>query len=496
MHYIVTKKEMQLIDAYSINKIGLLGEVLMERAALRIAKRLQVIINKKSKILFVVEGGNNGGDGLAAARILIEKGYFIDIYYIQDLKHISSSFKIQMEILSNMGVRFLKSIPNQDYDVIVDGIFGVGLSREIVGTHRTIIELLNNKEAYKVAIDIPSGIDATTGKILGIALCVDCTITFGFKKLGMFFGEGMDYCGKIYCEDIGFPKKAIYDIKPKIYTYDKSDLNKLPKRYSNSNKGTYGRVAVIAGSKDMSGAAFLCSKAAYMTGSGLVKIYTHETNRVILQSLLPEAIMQTYDSCESALSCIADAVKWASVIVVGPGIGIDTISKHMLYQLLKDATVPIVADADALNILSEDMQPLKMTSAPLVITPHMKEMSRLLRMNVSDLKESRMQISNDFAEDMNVTVVLKDARTIVTNGNGYIYLNLVGNDGMSTGGSGDILSGIIAGMIAGGLALEEATKIGVYIHGLAGDCAKKKKGKYAMIASDILDSFGEVLRIF
>lgn len=493
MQYIVTKKEMQAIDTYTIDKIGIPSAVLMERAALQVVEEVERLNPAKGRILIVVEGGNNGGDGLAAARLLLEKGYLVDIYYIGGFSKTSEQFQLQKNILYHMGVRLRKAVPNKEYSVVVDGIFGVGLSRKVEGIQEKVINTLNQIDAVKLAIDIPSGIDATTGAILGTAFRADYTVTFGLKKLGMFFSDGIDYCGKIICKDIGFPETAIRQVKPKIYAYDQSDMDKLPKRINNSNKGTYGRVAVIAGSKHMSGAAFLCGKAAYSTGAGLVKIYTHESNRMILQSQLPEAVMMTYDDYEGALSCIEDAMKWATVIAVGPGLGVDTTSERMLYELLMNAEVPLVLDADALNILSNNIELLNTTSVPIIMTPHMKEMSRLIQKTVPEIVENRFYIAKQFAKKMQVTLVLKDAKSIVTNGGEQTYMNLVGNNGMSTGGSGDVLSGIIAGMLAGGLSLAEAAKMGTYVHCLAGDKAAEKKGKYAMLASDIISCLGEVM---
>jgi len=494
MKYIVTKKEMQAIDAYTIDKIGIPAAVLMERAALQIVEEVERLNTTKGRILVVVEGGNNGGDGLAAARILMERGYLVDVHYIAGFSKMSTQFQIQRDIMFNMGVRLRKAIPNKEYSVIVDGIFGVGLSREVEGPHKKAIDTLNQMPGIKLAIDIPSGIDATTGDILGAAFKADYTVTFGLKKLGMFFSDGIDYCGKIICKDIGFPEQAIKAVKPKIYAYDQSDMNKLPKRINNSNKGTYGRVAVIAGSKNMSGAAFLCSKAAYSTGTGLVKIYTHESNRMILQSQLPEAVMMTYNDYEGALLCIEDAMKWATVIVVGPGLGVDSTSERMLYELLMNTEVPLVLDADALNILSNNIELLETSFAPVIMTPHMKEMSRLIQKEVSAITKDRFNIAKQFAKKMGVTLVLKDAKSIVTNGGEQTYMSLVGNNGMSTGGSGDVLAGIIAGMLAGGLTLTDAAMMGTYIHCLAGDNAAEKKGKYAMLASDIIAGLGEVMR--
>lgn len=494
MEYIVTKNEMKAIDACAIDKIGIPQSVLMERAALAVAEEIERINPEKGRVLIAVDGGNNGGDGLATARILIERGYPVDIFYVGGITEVSEQFEIQKNIIMQIGQRLRKAIPNKEYAVVVDGIFGVGLSRDVEGSQKKAIENLNQMQGIKVAIDIPSGLDATTGEILGIAFRADYTVTFGLKKLGMFFSQGIDCCGEIICKNIGFPANAIQSVKPKIYSYEPQDLDKLPKRYNNSNKGSYGKVAVVAGSKNMSGAAFLCAKAAYSTGVGLVKIYTHESNRVVLQSQLPEAIMMTYDNYMGALFCVEDAVKWASVIVVGPGLGMDTTSERMLYELLLNSEVPMVIDADALNILSNNMGLIKTCPAPIVMTPHMKEMSRLIGKSVDDIAHDRFNIARRFAKEYEVNLVLKDAKSIVTNGGDKTYINLAGNNGMSTGGSGDVLAGIIAGMLAGGLDLFEAAQIGTYVHCLAGDVAAEKKGKYAMLASDIIASLSEVMR--
>lgn len=494
MQYIVTKQEMQVIDTYAIEYIGIPDIVMMERAALKLVKQIEKVNSNKGRILIVVEGGNNGGDGLAAARILLERGYAVDIYYIGELTKTTEAFQLQMIILKNMNVSFSKGIPDKDYSVIVDGIFGVGLSRKIEGVHKEIVDALNSMEGIKIAIDMPTGIDATTGDILGAAFKADYTVTFVLKKLGMFFSDGIDYCGEVVCTDIGLPRTAIEEIQPKIYAYDQSDMDKIPKRYNNSHKGTYGKVAVIAGSKNMSGAAFLCGKAAYSVGAGLVKIYTHESNRTIVQSQLPEAVMMTYEEYGGALACVEDVLKWATVIVVGPGLGVDTTSERMLYELMMRAEVPMVLDADALNILSNNIELLESISVPVVMTPHMKEMSRLIDKTPSEIMDNRFEIARDFAKKTGVTLVLKDAKSVVTDGGEQSYINLAGNNGMSTGGSGDVLSGIIAGMIAGGLSLAEAAKMGTFVHCMAGDKAAEEKGKYAMLASDILNHIEDVLR--
>ena len=213
-----------------------------------------------------------------------------------------------------------------------------------------------------------------------------------------------------------------------------------------------------------------------------------------MQSQLPEAVMMTYEEYGGALACVEDVLKWATVIVVGPGLGVDTTSERMLYELMMRAEVPMVLDADALNILSNNIELLESISVPVVMTPHMKEMSRLIDKTPSEIMDNRFEIARDFAKKTGVTLVLKDAKSVVTDGGEQSYINLAGNNGMSTGGSGDVLSGIIAGMIAGGLSLAEAAKMGTFVHCMAGDKAAEEKGKYAMLASDILNHIEDVLR--
>ena len=495
MRYIVSGKEMQELDGFTTRKIGMPALVLMERAAMILVDVIKGFTDTKGRILMSVEGGNNGGDALAAARMLIAAGYQVDIQYIGVLKKVSEAFAVQKKILDSLGILTRKIIPKRDYAVIVDGIFGVGLSKEIQGEHKETIIMLNRMSGIKVAIDMPSGIDAASGKMLGVAFQADYTVTFGFEKVGMFFFNGIAHCGKVIVGDIGFPEKAICHVKPNVYAYDKTDMNKLPKRSVDSHKGTYGKVAVIAGSRNMSGAAYLAAKAAYLVGAGLVKVYTHESNRVILQTQLPEAILMTYEDYEeSAITCIQDAYLWADVVAMGPGLGINSISQSIVQELLTHSKVPMVLDADALHILAKNIHILKKAKGDIVLTPHMKEMTRLVNQDVSDLVEHRFEEAKKIAEQYGVTCVLKDARTIVSDGNEQTYINLIGNNGMSTAGAGDVLTGIIAGMLAGGLVSEEAARMGTYVHSLAGDVAANKKGKYAMLASDIIDGLAEVLK--
>lgn len=503
MYYLADRYEMQEIDRQTIEEAHVPGILLMERAAIatleEINRRLKADCGKDRvlRFLVVVGGGNNGGDGLALARLLHQQGDVVDVCYINKLARTTESFDYQLDIVRNMGIPIYEEIPDSEYDVVVDGIFGVGLKREVTGIWKSTICTMNELGGYKVAIDMPSGVDVTTGQVLGTCFKADLTVTFGLNKLGLILYPGKLMAGAVAVCDIGFAKKEIERVRPKAYTYDRSDLMRLPERIDASNKGTYGRVAVIAGSEDMAGAAVFAADAAYRLGAGLVKVYTHRANRDIIGARVPEAILKTYSDRKEAEACAADALSFADVILIGPGIGLSDASIDMVRYIMKQAGVPVIADADALNIMAKQTGILKEHSSELVVTPHVGEMSRLTGLSISDIKKNEVGVCKDFSREYNVVGVLKDARTVVCHGDASddtVYVNTSGNNGMSTAGSGDVLSGIIAGLVATGLQANEAARLGVYIHGLAGDEAARHTGKTAMKAGDIVRAIPRVIK--
>lgn len=498
MKYIASREEMQEIDSYSIEEIGIPGIVLMEKAALAMEEVFLERIPTDSRILIVTEKGNNGGDGLALGRLLLEEGYEVDFYEIGVISHASESHRIQKNILEQMEVQFLKKFPEEAYDVIVDAIFGVGLKREVGGRHKEVIERMNQKEGLKIAVDVPSGVDATTGQILGIGFAADLTITFGLAKAGLLLYPGADYSGEVLVKAIGFPNKAVEEIAPKMISFTEDDLALLPKRTAWSHKGTYGRVLLIAGSKNMAGAAYLAARAAYKSGSGLVRIFCCEENRVILQEKLPEAILTTYESEEEALALLPECLSWASVIGIGPGIGRSAFAAELVRQVLLQGKEPLVIDADGINCLSvllkekENRALFCEYEGGMILTPHLKEMARLLGDTVENIKANLPHYAAKLADKGHV-IVLKDVRTLVTDGSVPAYLNMSGSNGMATGGSGDVLTGIICGFLAGGLSNLLAAQLGVYCHGLAGEAAAAEKGEYGVLAGDLPEYLDRVL---
>lgn len=281
-----------------------------------------------------------------------------------------------------------------------------------------------------------------------------------------------------------------------FFSYSPSALERMPIRPENSHKGTFGRVLVIGGSPCMSGAAYFSAKAAYRTGAGLVQILTHEDNRIILQTQLPEAILSTYSEKDFNEDLISEAIEKADVIVIGVGLGQTPLAERILSLTLSAADAPIIADADALNLIAKRLSLLDTASAPIIITPHMAEMARLCHTDISEIMANQVGFATSFAEKNSLICVLKDHETVVCDGNvnSPIYINKSGNSGMSTGGSGDVLTGIIAALIAQEMPLFEATTLGVYIHGLAGDAASDELGEYSVMASDIIEHISTVIK--
>lgn len=485
---------MKAIDNYSINELGFPSLILMEKAAMACAKIILDTVKRDDKIIAVCGTGNNGGDGIATARILKEAGLDVSVMLIGEEEKVSEQTKKQLEIGRHLDLPIFnyKNILNEEwikeYNIVVDAMFGIGLSKPITGDYERIINQINQHSAMVFAVDIPSGVDAGTGNIWNVAIKADLTITFGYNKLGLVLYPGAQHAGTVIVADIGFPKKALKAVCPTTFTYDMEDKGRLPWRNPYSNKGTFGKVLVIGGAKNMAGAAYLSAKSAYRMGAGLVKILTVEENRVIFQTNLPEALLSTYTKESLTKEWFLEELRWANAVIIGPGLSTEETAETMLDLVLESIKVPLVIDADALNLIAYHQKYEKINhNKQIIITPHLKEMSRLATCDISDITKDLIAFSHNVMKDKEYTLVLKDARTIVTDGI-YSYVNLYGNSGMAVGGSGDVLTGIIGGLLAQGMNPFEAAALGVYFHALAGDRAAKEKSEYSMMAGDISEA--------
>lgn len=517
MDYYVDSKTMKQIDYETINNIGIPSMVLMERAALKVVNNIIINEDKKKRVLVICGVGNNGGDGVCAARILKEKGYDTRVFVLGEIDKCSTETKAQINIAQNSRVDIevinsVNIINWNEYDIIIDAIFGIGLTRNVEGLFYDVINEINESKAVVYSVDVPSGINTDNGNVMNIAVKSDYTITFGVNKKGLILHPGRVYAGKVIVEDIGFPRIVIesknYPIKEGksnvLKAFSKKNYKEfLPMRMPNSNKGSYGKVLIVAGSKNMAGACYFSAKSAYRMGAGLVQIFTCEDNREILQELVPEAIMTTYDTSDDSnkiIKLLQKSLTWCNTVVVGPGLGVSELSRKIVKCVISDCCKPKVIDADAINLISNG-DICKISNA--ILTPHMKEMSRLMGNEVRDVQLMQYDILSIYDDvedkyfeksDSNISniIVLKDATTLITDGN-EIFVNTSGNNGLATGGSGDVLTGIIAGLLAQGKNNLEASALGVYLHGLCAEYYTDKASKYALNASDLIDSLQYIL---
>lgn len=502
--YLVTASQMQELDQMTIEKIGIPALVLMERAALAVCDEIRKRFAAKQqedkekcpgkclKALIFAGVGNNGADGLALARMLKEDGFEVDVIVLGDPLKATQQWKIQSEILSHYSVRCGSEIADTEYDILVDAIFGVGLSREITGHYAEMIRCFNQMSGYKVAVDVPSGIHSDNGAIMGCAVAADLTVCFAQEKRGLFFYPGCEYAGQVVVKNIGIRTLGMESQYMFHFDCETSDL--LPKRAADGNKGSFGKVLIAAGSANMAGAAVLAGKAACRSGVGMVKILTEECNRLILQITVPEALLSTWkkEEAKEAAQNILDV--WPDALAIGPGLGTGEDGYQLLMAFLEYSSLPLLIDADGLNLIAAHEELAQNVSAQakagrcIILTPHVGELSRLLKQSIGEIKQDFTGAVMTAAEKFGCIIVGKDARTLVGSVGSPIYMNTSGNSGMATAGSGDVLSGMIAGLLAQGMSGFEAACTGVYVHGLAGDAAASQIGKRAMTAADIVNA--------
>ena len=492
-------------DSRTISEIGVPSLVLMERAAVAVSDAAADLAGEKKRILCICGTGNNGGDGAAAARILFLRGYQTTVMLVGSRDRLSPDMTVELNICEKLGIpvltpgmayeRSLSGAPADNavaglvsvlrtYDVIIDAIFGTGLSRDV--EDRTgIFAAIEAANLPVVSADIPSGISADTGQVMGCAVKADITVTMQALKCGHLFYPGAFYSGKVVTAEIGIVPQTDHCF---AWALEDDDMALIPERDPSGNKGTFGKVLVIAGSKNMSGASYLTSLAALKTGCGMVMLLTTEDNRIIIQETLPEIMLKTYSDGEEAIAKLDEALNWADVIACGPGLGQSETAGLLVKELLKRTDKPLVLDADALNLISRFPECLKAHKGPVLITPHPGEMARLTGLRGSDITADLMGTALDFSRAYDVTCLLKDARTCIASPSGRLFVNLTGTSGMATAGSGDVLTGIAAGLIARGMPVSKAGPYAAFLHGRAGEDAARHVGPSGLTATSLIES--------
>jgi len=501
---VVTSQQIREIDQKAIEEYGISALTLMENAGSRIFQNMKNIYPdlKLKEVVIFAGSGNNGGDGFVIARHLYNYGTKVKVFLLSPFNKIKGEAKVNLNIINEMGIELievkteeLKKIQEaiQNSDLIVDAILGTGLHGKVTGLKAEIIDLINVAKKEVVAVDIPSGLDADIGKIEGPCIKATYTVTLALPKIGLLIYPGASYVGKIIIENIGIPSYLLENRKLKINLVTKEMVKTLlPLRPIYSHKGSFGKVLILAGSVGMTGAAFLTSEAALRSGAGIVVLGIPQSLNSIMEvkltevMTLPLAETENQSLKEDAEETILKLIKKFSVLGIGPGISRQLETQRLVRKIIEKSTIPLVVDADAIYALSEDPAILKKTKAPLVITPHPGEMAKLTNKDINYILDNQLNISREVAQEYGIIVVLKGARTIIANQEGEIYINIGDNSGMATGGSGDVLTGIISSLIAQRANNLSAAIAGVYIHSLAGNLARNIKGERGMIAGDIL----------
>lgn len=502
-------EEIRAVDKAATEIGGIPSIVLMENAANacfeEIVKDFKDINNKR--IAIFCGKGNNGGDGFALARRLCMEGCGVSVYLVcgTDFK---GDAKINYDIIKNMDIDIdvIGDTDNLKYiirasDIVVDAIYGTGIHGSVTGIGYDVIKEINENGDYVLSVDVPSGINSDTGEVCGICVKATKTVTFAAYKVGMLLFPAADYVGEVIVKDISIPDYIIEGQNISVNVTDDDFIkNNFPRRENNSQKGDYGKLLIIAGSEGMSGAAYLAAQTAVRAGSGLVTLAAPDCINAALEAKTTEAMTLPLASMDGHISFLATdkiltAMEKADAVLIGPGLGRSQDAFKILKTVLKAAKVPVIIDADGINLAAENMDMIKECECPLIFTPHAVEMSRLTGLGKDYIEENRLAVSRDFAESYGATVILKGHRTVVTDQSGEQYINITGNPGLATGGSGDVLAGIISSFVARGINETVASAMAVYIHGKAGDISKEKIGIEGVIASNVMENISDAMKI-
>lgn len=492
-----TTKQIAAIDKFTIENEPVTDIDLMERASLQMTNWIVQQFSTEERLLFFAGPGNNGGDALAMARQLADLDYQCEVYLLDFGKALKGSLAINYKRLEEQGKVKLSKLRSEDdfpqvdeTDVLIDGLFGSGLSRRLEGFPAQLVQYINQLLNVVVAVDIPSGLmgENNAEDVLENIIRADYTLTLQFPKISFLFSENEQFVGQWEVLPIGLHPDGISETPSPYYFADAEDVAaRLPMRTKFDHKGTFGHALLIAGSYGKMGAAVLASKACLRAGAGLLTAHVPHMGFPVIQTAVPEA-MASIDQHDSMFTDFPNLEPYAA-IGVGPGLGLKRNSCRALCDLFDQAKVPMVIDADALNILAENKTWLEKIPEGSVLTPHPGEFRRLVGETTDSYDAIQQQIA--FAKKYNCVVVLKGAHTSVAAPDGTLCWNSTGNSGMGTGGSGDVLTGIILGLLAQGMTSFDAALVGVYLHGLAGDIAAKKRSEFSLMAGDIIETLGK-----
>jgi NAD(P)H-hydrate epimerase len=503
---IVTASEMADMDRYTIETLGIPGVVLMENAGRGVYEVCRDLLGSGGKHVTVLCGpGNNGGDGFVIARHCLNNGCSVSTILLTSRDKIKGDARTHLDILEAMDHPVKSASAREDIDLsgtdlVVDAILGTGVKGALRGFFAEVAEVVNRWSGPVVSVDLPTGVDADTGAVEGPAVRATRTATMALKKRGLLFSPGREAAGEVTVVDIGMPHENVRDLQPDVVELTGETVaDLLPRRTPDAYKNTCGTVAVIAGSEGLTGAAVLTSEAVLRAGAGLCYLCTPQSLNPVLESKLTEVITWPFDDAgtgflhSGSLEEIYNHVSVQSAVAVGPGLGQHRKTGELLTELLQRLSIPMVLDADGLNLCAHQTDLIKAYGGALVLTPHPGELSRLTGLPSAEILKDRIGVVRRFAREWDVVLVLKGAPTVIGHPDGAVRINSTGNAGMATGGTGDVLTGVIVSLMAQGVSAPDAACAGVYVHGAAGDASRDRVGEAGMVASDLLKSLPGVL---
>lgn len=502
---VLTAAQMQAVDRRTIDEIGIPGVVLMENAgrgvATEIVQRYAAVDSPDA--LIVAGKGNNGGDGYVIARHLLNKGWQVKTLVLAERDAVTGDAALNLAALENCGgdVAFVSDRETLtttlagagETTVLVDAIFGTGLTRPAHGLYLNAIEWVNQQVAPVVAVDIPSGIDASTGRILGVAVNASLTVTFAFAKVGLVSYPGAALVGELVVADIGIPEQIAGQVSADCFLIDAPEVRPLlPIRSQDGHKGTFGHLLVVAGSTGKCGAAVMAAASGLRGGAGLVTLACPQSVQLAIASRLTEVMTVPMIDAngETSLQALDDLLLLAEgkqALAIGPGVGVGEEASALIIRLVENSALPIVIDADGLTALSGQTSLLQQQAGrQIVLTPHPGEMARLSGMSVAEIQADRFTVARNFAVRHKVVLVLKGARTLIASPGGQVYVNSTGHAGLASGGMGDVLTGLIGSFLAQGLDALHAATLAVYLHGFAADRLLPTFGDAGLLATDLM----------
>lgn len=484
-------------DAYTMAHEPISPADLMERAAGRCFDYISRHFAKEKPVLLFCGTGNNGGDGLVIARKLPEAGYKVRVFVVRYNDKSSAEFDLNLKKLAGIDITVIreeKHFPLIDKnDMVVDALLGTGLSRPPEGLMADLIQHINSHSAFTIAIDLPSGLYADSCSVIHKDRIINAHLTLSFQvpKLAFFFPENAKHTGEIKILEIGLHRGFLSSCKTTYYVTEPVDVARnIPARKAFSHKGTYGHALLISGSKGKAGAAVLAAHACLRSGVGLLTVQAPRCAHQVLQTVVPEAMLCPEDGDDHVLS-VNDWTKYQAM-GIGPGLGTNEDTARMLKFVLQEYKGPVVFDADALNILSENKTWLSFLPAGSILTPHPKEFERLFGKTSDDFE--RLELLKTSAAKYGIHILLKGRYSLLATPGGYIHINTTGNPGMATGGTGDVLTGIITGLLAQGIGPLAAAVSGMWLHGMAGDLALQEESEQSLIASDVIKYLGDAFK--